>query len=67
MNIIVFFQIFHTISLGDIRLYHVYRGYSMGGFVYDFLSMSEDVISGTSERSERVADIISERIRICNY
>ena len=43
MNIIVFFQIFHTISLGDIRLYHVYRGYSMGGFVYDFLSMSEDV------------------------
>ena len=34
----------------------------MGGFVYDFLSMSEDVISATSERNERVADIISERI-----
>ena len=43
---------------------HIYiyinRGYIMGGFVYDFLSMSEDVISATSERSERVADIISE-------
>ena len=32
----------------------IYRGYIMGEFV--------DVISATSERSERVADIISERM-----
>ena len=30
--------------------------------LYMILSMSEDVISATNERSERVADIISERI-----
>ena len=30
--------------------------------LYMILSMSEDVISATSERSKRVADIISERM-----
>ena len=38
----------------------------MGGFVHDFypLVSCEDVISATSECSERVADVISERYDI---
>ena len=38
---------------------HIYRGYIMGGFVYD---LSKGVLSAMSERSERVADIISEQM-----
>ena len=36
----------------------------MGGFVYDFLSMSKDVISATSECSERMNEWINKSERM---